>query len=121
MKNSSHQFSQSKIQVTNAAKEINRVRQKYSGPIGRERIYVCERNYVYASSAFQDAWERGREGKIYAYRAHLAAKAGLIWVRQCEDEWNKSPIQKSPVTFYNTNVIKLFSIIRTIINKFYRG
>ncbi|CAL9232346.1 unnamed protein product [Arabidopsis halleri] len=110
-------FSQCKIQVTNAAKQINKVRQKFSGPIGKERINFCERNYGLASTMFQEAYEMGQQ-KMLAYRAHLTAQSGVDYVRECEDEWKKNgPIQKSPVTLYNTNVVKLFSIIRLIIGK----
>ncbi|CAN8247112.1 unnamed protein product [Cochlearia groenlandica] len=115
-------LSQSKIQVTNAMNQIKRVRHKYSGPIGRERIHICERNYGYASTMFQEAWKIGQEHKVYAYTAHLTALVATDYVRHCEDGWRKNgPIQTSPVTFYNMNVVKLFSIIRTIINKMYRG
>ncbi|XP_010456898.1 PREDICTED: uncharacterized protein LOC104738419 [Camelina sativa] len=110
-------FSQCKIQVTEATKHISKVRQKFSGPIGKERIKFCERNYGLASGLFQEAYETGKQ-KALAYRAHLTAQSGSDYVRKCEEEWKKNgPIQKSPVTFYNTNVIKLFSIIRVIISK----
>ncbi|EOA22195.1 hypothetical protein CARUB_v10002767mg [Capsella rubella] len=110
-------FSQCKTQVTNAAKHISKVRNRFSGPIGKERIKICERNYGLASGLFQEAYETGQQ-KVLAYRAHLAAQGGVEYVRQCEDEWKKNgPIQKSPVTFYNTNVVKLFSIIRLIVTK----
>ncbi|XP_010470005.1 PREDICTED: uncharacterized protein LOC104749979 [Camelina sativa] len=112
-------FSQCKIQVSEAAKHINKVRQKFSGPIGKERIKFCERNYGLASGLFQEAYETGQQ-KVLAYRAHLSAKVGSTYVRECEEEWKKNgPIQKSPVTYYNTNVIKLSSIIRVIIDKLY--
>ncbi|XP_024016877.1 LOW QUALITY PROTEIN: pectinesterase inhibitor 5 [Eutrema salsugineum] len=111
---------QSKIQITNAVKELNRVRPKFSGPIGKERISYCERNYGYASNHVQDALELAKKNKVYAYKAGSLATGGSVFVRECEDEWKKhGPIQKSPVTFYNNNVAKMSSIIRKIIDKLY--
>ncbi|CAE6131518.1 unnamed protein product [Arabidopsis arenosa] len=79
-------FSQCKIQVTNAAKQINKVRHKFSGPIGKERINICEGNYGLASAMFQEAYEMGQQ-KMLAYRAHLTAQVGVDLVHVLNEEF----------------------------------
>ncbi|CAL9232344.1 Pectinesterase inhibitor domain [Arabidopsis thaliana x Arabidopsis arenosa] len=110
-------FSQCKIQVSEATKQINKVRQNFSGPNGKRRIKRCEINYGLASAFFDEAYEIGIL-KGVQNKAHNAALDGLDYVRACEDEWKMNgPVQKSPLTFYNTNIDKLFSIIFIIVQK----
>ncbi|XP_010516153.1 PREDICTED: uncharacterized protein LOC104791858 [Camelina sativa] len=110
-------ISQCQIQVTNAARQIDKVRRKFSGPIGARRIFFCHKYYQLASGYFQKAYGEAEEDK-YTSIAQISATYGSNYMRKCEDEWKKNgPIQQSPVTFYNTNVVKLLSIIQVIIGK----
>ncbi|EOA18246.1 hypothetical protein CARUB_v10006738mg [Capsella rubella] len=110
-------ISQCQYQVNDAATQIDKVRQKFSGPIGTHRIVYCQNYYELAYALFRKAYEEA-EGGEFASVAQISATDGLNYMRKCEDEWKKNgPIQKSPVTFYLTNVVKLLSIIQVIIEK----
>lgn len=114
-----YQISQCQIQLTNATKQINKVRQKFSGPIGTRRLYFCGKYYKLASALFQKAYEEAQEEGLESI-AQFSAVDGSHYMIKCEDEWkNNGPIQKCPFTFYNTNVVKLLSIIHVIIEKMY--
>ncbi|XP_010507170.1 PREDICTED: uncharacterized protein LOC104783752 [Camelina sativa] len=106
-------------QVTNAAKQINEVRQKFN-PVGTQQINFCLASYHVASKLFQKSWEYAHED-MDAAGAKASATDGANYMRQCEEEWKNGQIQKSPVTFYNTNVVKLLSIIQVIVSKIYGG
>ncbi|XP_010507169.2 PREDICTED: uncharacterized protein LOC104783750 [Camelina sativa] len=107
-------------QVTNAARQINKVRQKFDGPIGTERINFCLASYHLASKLFQRSWEHAHED-VFAAGAQVSAMQGANFMRECEEEWKNGPIQKSPVTVYNTNVVKLLSIIQVVVSKINGG
>ncbi|XP_010430953.2 PREDICTED: uncharacterized protein LOC104715223 [Camelina sativa] len=107
-------------QVTNAAKQINKVRQKFNGPVGTQRLNFCLASYHVASKLFQKSWEYANED-MDAAGAKASATDGANYMRECEEEWKNGPIQKSPVTFYNRNVVKLLSIIQVIVSKIYGG
>ncbi|CAD5325925.1 putative pectinesterase inhibitor domain-containing protein [Arabidopsis thaliana] len=112
-------ISQCQIQLTKATKQINKVRQKFSGPIGTRRLYFCGKHYSLASAFFQKAYEEAQEEGLESI-AQLSAVDGSHYMFKCEDEWkNNGPIQKSPFTFYYTNVVELLSIIQVIIEKMY--
>ncbi|EOA25224.1 hypothetical protein CARUB_v10018537mg [Capsella rubella] len=112
-------ISKCKIQVSNAARHINKVSYKYSSQLGTQRVYFCRKYYKLASDSFQKAYEEAQE-KAYANSPEVSAREGSMYVCMCENEWKKDgPDQKSPVTFYNTNVVKLISIIDLIIGKLY--
>ncbi|XP_010412516.1 PREDICTED: uncharacterized protein LOC104698824 [Camelina sativa] len=111
-----YQISKCQGQVTNAAKQINKVRQKFDGPVGTERIKFCLASYHLASKLFQKSWEQAHED-MFAAGAQDSATKGAKFMRECEEEWKNGQIQKSPVTFYTTNVVKLLSIIQVVVSK----
>ncbi|KAJ4875883.1 Plant invertase/pectin methylesterase inhibitor superfamily protein [Raphanus sativus] len=106
----------STIQVNDAKTHINSVSRQYSGPNGRRRISVCNKNYDIALARFRTAWENALK-KSFA-EAYRLAGVGQNAVTDCENGWGRSgPRQQSPLTLYNTNVSKLYGIIRLLTQK----
>ncbi|KAL1190699.1 Pectinesterase inhibitor 5 [Cardamine amara subsp. amara] len=115
--------SETKIEVNDAITQINRVRQKFNGLLGKNRISVCEKKYKIAATSFHKSLEVGKKkSKSITDFAEMSQRtqAGFEAVHECEDEWSKhGPRQQSPLTFYFNNIQKLCQITRVIINKFY--
>ncbi|XP_013608077.1 PREDICTED: cell wall / vacuolar inhibitor of fructosidase 1-like [Brassica oleracea var. oleracea] len=104
------------IQVNDAKTHINSVSGEYSGPNGRRRINVCNKNYDIALARFKAAWENALK-KSFA-EANRLTGVGNNAVNDCENGWGRGgQRQKSPLTLYNTNVTKLYGIIRLLTQK----
>ncbi|WZZ88865.1 hypothetical protein YC2023_117444 [Brassica napus] len=87
------------------ATHINSVSGEYSGPNGRRRINVCNKNYDIALARFKAAWENALK-KSFA-EANRLTGVGNNAVNDCENGWGRGgQRQKSPLTLYNTNRIK---------------
>ncbi|KAF8110397.1 hypothetical protein N665_0084s0007 [Sinapis alba] len=104
------------MQVNDAKTHINSVSREYSGPNGKRRINVCNKNYDIALARFQTARENAlKKSFAEAYRLAGIRKNA---VTDCENGWGRgAPRQKSPLTLYNTNVSKLCEIISLLTQK----
>ncbi|KAL0749738.1 hypothetical protein Bca101_031741 [Brassica carinata] len=69
------------------ATHINSVSGEYSGPNGRRRINVCNKNYDIALARFKAAWENALK-KSFA-EANRLTGVGNNAVNDCENGWGR--------------------------------
>lgn len=104
------------MQVDDATTHIRSITKNYNGPHGKRRIAFCNRNYGIAVARFETAWAFALNSSFRD--AARLSEIGTRAVMDCEIGWSKSgPVQKSPLTLYNTNVSKILDIIRLLVRK----